>query len=43
MLLNRGYDNAVRDILEYEYYYNKNNERVDLRGVADHDSKRKDT
>lgn len=30
MLLSRGYDNAVRDILEYGYYYNKNNERIDL-------------
>ena len=30
MLLSRGYDNAVKDILEYGYYYNKNNERVNL-------------
>lgn len=30
MLLNRGYDAAVKDILEYGYYYNKDNERVDL-------------
>lgn len=30
MLLNRGYDNAVRDILEYGYYYNKDNERIEL-------------
>lgn len=36
-LLSRGYDNAVRDILEYGYYYNKDNKRVDLGGVADHD------
>ena len=42
MLLNRGYDNAVRDILEYGYYYNKDNKRIDLGGAAaDHDSKRK--
>lgn len=34
MLLSRGYDNAVRDILEYGYYYNKNNERIDLGGAA---------
>ena len=34
MLLNRGYDNAVRDILEYGYYYNKDNERIDLGGAA---------
>ena len=27
MLLSRGYDNAVRDILEYGYYYS--NERVE--------------
>ena len=30
MLLNRGYDKAVKDILEYGYYYNKNNERINL-------------
>lgn len=30
MLLNRGYDNAVRDILEYGYYYNKDNERIEV-------------
>lgn len=30
MLLNRGYDNAVRDILEYGYYYNEDNERIEV-------------
>ena len=27
-LLKRGYDGAVRDILEYGIYYNKDNKRV---------------
>ena len=27
-LLKRGYDSAVRDILEYGIYYNKDNEQV---------------
>ena len=30
MLINKGYDNAVKDILEYGYYYDKDNNRVDL-------------
>ena len=30
VLINKGYDNAVQDILEYGYYYDKDNKRVDL-------------
>ena len=30
MLINKGYDNAVRDIFEYGCYYDKDNNRVDL-------------
>ena len=37
MLLSRGYDNAIRDILEYGYYYNKDNERVDLEDAVGHE------
>jgi hypothetical protein len=37
MLLSRGYDNAVRDILEYGYYYNKDNERIDLEDAVGHE------
>ena len=29
-LINKGYDNAVRDIFEYGYYYDKDNNRVNL-------------
>lgn len=29
-LLNKGYDNAVRDIIEFGFYYNTDNNKINI-------------